>query len=110
MKKIDHMMIFVLIAGTYTPICMITLKDGIGPFMCALVWGIALAGIIIKAVWIYCPKWFSSVLYIGMGWVCIMGLGSDLKSPSARGICLAAGRRHHLYHRRHHLCTEASDL
>ena len=92
LKKIDHMMIFVLIAGTYTPICMITLKDGIGPFMCALVWGIALAGIIIKAVWIYCPKWFSSVLYIGMGWVCIMGLAQILRAlPPAGFAWLLAG-------------------
>lgn len=92
LKKIDHMMIFVLIAGTYTPICMITLKDGIGPFMCALVWGIALAGIIIKAVWIYCPKWFSSVLYIGMGWVCIMGLTQILRAlPPAGFAWLLAG-------------------
>ena len=92
LKKIDHMMIFVLIAGTYTPICMITLKDGIGPFMCALVWGIALAGIIIKAVWIYCPKWVSSVLYIGMGWVCIMGLAQILRAlPPAGFAWLLAG-------------------
>lgn len=72
-RKIDHMMIFLLIAGTYTPICLISLRDSVGPLMCAIVWGIALGGIVIKALWITCPKWFSSILYIGMGWVCIMG-------------------------------------
>ena len=71
-KKIDHMMIFVLIAGTYTPICMIALRDTGGPWLLALVWGLAIAGIIIKGFWINCPKWFSSLLYIAMGWVCVL--------------------------------------
>ena len=71
-KKIDHMMIFVLIAGSYTPVCMLTLWEGIGKVLLALVWGIAIAGMILKLFWVYCPKWVSSVLYIGMGWVCIL--------------------------------------
>lgn len=72
LKKIDHMMIFILIAGSYTPVCLIVLggKTGFGLF--TLVWGIALAGIIIKGIWINCPKWFSSILYIAMGWVCVL--------------------------------------
>ena len=52
LRKMDHMMIFILIAGTYTPICMVVLGDKTGWGMLALVWGIALAGIIIKACWI----------------------------------------------------------
>lgn len=74
LRKIDHMMIFILIAGTYTPVCMVVLGDKTGWMLLALVWGIALAGIIIKAFWITCPKWFSSLLYIGMGWVCILAI------------------------------------
>ena len=74
-RKVDHMMIFVLIAGTYTPVCLITLKGRQGYLLLAAVWGIALAGILIKAVWITCPKWFSSVLYIAMGWVCVLAFG-----------------------------------
>ena len=70
-RKVDHMMIFVLIAGTYTPVCLITLKGPQGYALLAIVWGIALAGILIKAVWITCPKWFSSILYISMGWACL---------------------------------------
>ena len=70
-RKIDHMMIFVLIAGTYTPVCLIVLGGSLGYGLLALVWGIAIAGILIKAVWITCPKWFSSLIYIAMGWVCI---------------------------------------
>ena len=71
LRKIDHMMIFVLIAGSYTPICLVVLSGRIGYVMLALVWGIALAGIVIKLCWITCPKWFSSILYIAMGWVCL---------------------------------------
>ena len=72
LKKLDHMMIFVLIAGTYTPVCLIALRGATGYTMLALIWGIALAGIIFKAFWVTCPKWVSSVLYIGMGWTCLL--------------------------------------
>ena len=74
LKKIDHMMIFVLIAGTYTPVCLIVLGNQAGYRLLALVWGIAVSGIIINALWINCPKWFSSLIYIAMGWVCILSL------------------------------------
>ena len=71
LRKIDHMMIFILIAGTYTPICLIVLGNNAGYRLLALVWGIAIAGILVNALWINCPKWFSSVIYIAMGWVCL---------------------------------------
>lgn len=74
LRKMDHIMIFILIAGSYTPICLITLHGRTGWILFGFVWGIAIAGIIIKACWITCPKWFSSVLYIAMGWVCIFAL------------------------------------
>ncbi|MCI8694164.1 MAG: hemolysin III family protein [Lachnospiraceae bacterium] len=74
-RKLDHMMIFVLIAGSYTPVCLIVLGGKPGYTLLALVWGIALAGMLIKACWITCPKWFSSVIYIAMGWVCVLVFG-----------------------------------
>ena len=74
-RKMDHMMIFVLIAGTYTPVCLLTLPKPSGLMLLATVWGIALVGIFIKGFWITCPKWFSSVLYIAMGWSCLSVLG-----------------------------------
>ena len=70
-RKIDHMMIFVLIAGSYTPICLIVLKGTTGIVMLTVIWALAIIGILIKAFWITCPKWFSSVIYIGMGWTCV---------------------------------------
>lgn len=74
-RKMDHMMIFVLIAGTYTPVCLLTLPKPSGLMLLTAVWGIALVGIFIKGFWITCPKWFSSVLYIAMGWSCLSVLG-----------------------------------
>ena len=92
-RKIDHMMIFVLIAGSYTPVCLIVLGGKTGYGLCALVWSIALAGILIKALWITCPKWFSSILYIAMGWVCVLAFTQILNSLSsaAFGWLLAGG-------------------
>lgn len=81
-KKIDHMMIFVLIAGTYTPVCLIVLEPRVGIPLLSLVWGIAIGGIVIKALWITCPKWFSSLLYIAMGWVCVLAFTQILHNLS----------------------------
>lgn len=91
-RKIDHMMIFVLIAGSYTPVCMIVLGGSFGYTMLAAVWGIALVGILIKALWITCPKWFSSVIYIAMGWVCVFAFGQLAHTlPRISFIWLLAG-------------------
>lgn len=93
LKKFDHMMISVLIAGTYTPVCLLVLKGTMGLVLLALVWSFAIVGIILKALWINCPKWFSSVLYIGMGWTCVVAFTRllDALSPSAFGWLLAGG-------------------
>lgn len=93
LRKIDHMMIFVLIAGSYTPVCLLVLKGRTGLLLCALVWTVAIAGIIIKACWITCPKWFSSLLYIGMGWLCVLTFTQLINSlsPAAFGWLLAGG-------------------
>ncbi|MEG2349396.1 MAG: hemolysin III family protein [Hungatella sp.] len=92
LRKVDHMMIFILIAGTYTPICMVVLGNKTGWAMLALVWGIAITGIIIKACWITCPKWFSSVIYIAMGWICMLAITKIVHAlPTAAFIWLLAG-------------------
>ena len=71
-QKADHMMIFVLIAGTYTPVCMLTLHGSSGNLMLIVIWSLAVMGIFVKMCWITCPKWFSSVIYIAMGWSCVI--------------------------------------
>ncbi|WP_101695340.1 PAQR family membrane homeostasis protein TrhA [Dorea phocaeensis] len=93
LKKIDHMMISVLIAGSYTPVCLLVLRGKIGIILLTIVWSIAITGILIKAFWVYCPKWVSSILYIGMGWTCILALPQILEalSPAAFGWLLAGG-------------------
>ena len=93
LKKIDHMMISVLIAGSYTPVCLIVLKGKTGIILLSIVWAIAVAGILIKAFWVYCPIWVSSVLYIGMGWTCVLAFTQILNnmSPAAFGWLLAGG-------------------
>jgi len=68
LKKIDHCMIFVLIAGSYTPICTSILPPTRGLPLLFVVWGLAIAGIAFKLLWVTCPRWVSSVIYIGMGW------------------------------------------
>lgn len=93
LRKVDHMMIFILIAGTYTPVCMVVLGDRTGWQLLGLVWSIAIFGILIKAFWITCPKWFSSALYIAMGWVCVLAFRKIVQAlpPAAFGWLLAGG-------------------
>ncbi len=81
-RKIDHMMIFIMIAGSYTPVCLLVLDQHTGYRMLLAVWGIALGGMLIKAIWITCPKWFSSVIYIGMGWLSISVVKAIITSLS----------------------------
>ena len=92
-RKIDHMMIFVLIAGSYTPVCLIILGGKLGYTLLSVVWGIALFGMILKACWVTCPKWFSSVIYIAMGWVCLGVFGTlwNVLPHAAFGWLLAGG-------------------
>lgn len=92
LRKLDHMMIFILIAGTYTPICTIVLGGSTGWTLLAAVWGIAAAGILINILWITCPKWFSSLIYIAMGWICVLAFTKIIHSLPAAGFAwLLAG-------------------
>lgn len=92
LKKFDHMMIFVLIAGTYTPICLIVLSGKTGIIMLTLIWSMAIAGICLKAFWVYCPKWVSSLIYIAMGWTCVLSFTQLINTlPSAAFYWLLTG-------------------
>lgn len=91
-RKLDHMMIFVLIAGSYTPVCLVVLGGRMGYTLLAVVWGIAVAGMVVKACWITCPKWFSSLVYIAMGWVCLAVFGTLWNTlPHSAFLWLLAG-------------------
>lgn len=82
LRKLDHSMIFVLIAGSYTPVCLIVLPRSIGIPLLATVWTITVIGTIFKICWITCPHWVSSVLYIGMGWLVVVAFSSIMENLS----------------------------
>lgn len=71
LKRIDHIMIFLFIAATYTPICLIPLHGTMGWQLLALVWFIALTGVAMKLFWLSAPRWLSTLIYLAMGW-CIL--------------------------------------
>lgn len=77
LRRLDHSMIFLLIAGSYAPFCLIALNGPTGFVLFAVVLSIAIAGILFKMVWFNCPRWLSTALYIGMGWI-IVFLASPL--------------------------------
>lgn len=84
-KRIDHMMIFVLIAGTYTPICLIALNGTLGTTLLAIIWAIAISGIIMKALWIDAPRWLTTGLYILMGWLVVVAIFPIFRSLPSEG-------------------------
>jgi hemolysin III len=86
MRKLDHIMIFVLISGTYTPVCLLVLHKNIGYKLLALVWSITIIGAFIKIFWIDAPRWISAGLYLGMGWLSILVFMPLVKSMAAGGI------------------------
>ena len=92
LKKRDHCMIFVLIAGSYTPVCLLALDRKQGIPLLVLVWATAIIGIIIKIFFINCPHWVSSIIYIGMGWTCVLVFKPLLASlPASAFAWLLAG-------------------
>lgn len=74
LQKLDHSMIFVLIAGSYAPFCLISLKNSIGIPMFIIMFVLAASGITFKLCWFNCPRWLQTSLYIGMGWAAIFML------------------------------------
>lgn len=86
LKKLDHSMIFLLIAGSYTPFCLLALTGLWQITILILVWSLAIIGIILKIFWINMPRWVSTSFYIGMGWVAILALNPLTKALSVGGI------------------------
>ncbi|MEH7095414.1 PAQR family membrane homeostasis protein TrhA [Neobacillus vireti] len=71
LRRLDHSMIFVLIAGTYTPFCFISLNGKTGAILFSIISAVALSGVVFKMVWFACPRWISTALYIAMGWMIV---------------------------------------
>lgn len=72
LRKLDHSMIYVLIAGTYTPICLIVLDGGWRWGLFTSIWGLTAVGILLKLVWFNAPRWLSTVFYLFMGWLSVI--------------------------------------
>lgn len=92
MRRLDHSMIFVLIAGTYTPVALLALSGTLAHVVLAVVWGGAAAGVIFKLVWIDAPKWILAAVYVALGWVAVSTFGQLPGSIGWLGVAgLAAG-------------------
>lgn len=72
LRRIDHTMIFFLIAGTYTPVCVIPLRGAWGWSILSVVWGLALLGLFMKIFWLHAPRALSTGIYLVMGWIVIV--------------------------------------
>ena len=92
LRKFDHSAIFLLIAGTYTPIC-INLLEGFWKWgLLGIVWGLALAGIGVKSFFINAPRWVTAGVYLLMGWLSILGIREILDAMPVGAITwLVAG-------------------
>jgi hemolysin III len=72
LRRLDHMMIFVLIAGTYTPFCLLVLRGAWGWSLLTAVWGLTVAGFIMKIFWLDAPRWLNVGVYVVMGWLIVV--------------------------------------
>jgi len=74
MRRLDHAMIFLLIAGTYTPVGLLVLKGSLATVVLAVVWGGAVAGIVLELAWTRAPRWLGGTVYLALGWVAVVAM------------------------------------
>lgn len=91
LRRIDHMMIFVLIAGTYTPVCLVPLAGKWGTILLSAIWAIAIAGVFMKIFWMGAPRWLSTMIYVVMGWLSITAFMPLLKAVGWGGFGMLLG-------------------
>lgn len=91
LKIIDHAGIYLLIAGTYTPFTLVTIRDDGGWWLFSVVWALALIGIALEAAWVYRPKWVSAVVYLAMGWLAITAIRPIVENLERPGVWLLVG-------------------
>lgn len=88
LRKLDHSMIFILIAGSYTPFCLIALKEDKGWILFTVIAIIAVCGVLFKMIWFNCPRWISTSIYIGMGWISVFMIKPLYNSMPFGGVFL----------------------
>jgi hemolysin III len=89
-KILDHAGIYLLIAGTYTPFMLVTLRGSGYLWLLALVWGLAAVGIAAEAFWVYRPPWVSAAVYLAMGWLVVPAIGPLTTHLDHAGVWLLA--------------------
>lgn len=87
-RKLDHGMIYVLIAGTYTPICLMLLRGPVGYTLLSLIWAIAICGIFLQTFLIKVPRWVYTLTFVLMGWLAVFALSPLVKATSLGSITL----------------------
>ena len=85
-RKIDHIMIFVFIAASYTPVCLITLRESWGWVIFGIVWGLTIAGFFLKIFWINAPRFLYTSIYLVMGWIIVAAILPLSKVMSSQGL------------------------
>lgn len=92
-KILDHCGIYVLIAGSYTPFTLVTMREQGGLWLFGVVWALAVAGIAVEAFWAYRPRWLSASVYLGMGWLVIIAIKplSAALAPAGLWLLVAGG-------------------
>jgi hemolysin III len=90
MRRADHSMIFIFIAGTYTPFCVLLLDPGSATLMVALIWGGALGGVALKSIWPHLPRWVGAPLYLALGWAAVVILPDVLRAGGVAALVLLA--------------------
>jgi hemolysin III len=90
MRRLDHSMIFFLIAGTYTPFALLVLNGPLADAILAVVWIGAIAGAIVEMVWIEHPKWVGALIYLSLGWVAVVAFPELWTSMGVPGTLLVA--------------------
>jgi hemolysin III len=88
MRRLDHSMIFVLIAGTYTPFALLALHGTIATAILIVVWSGALAGVILQLVWVDAPRALSAIVYLAMGWVALVAYPQMVDKVGITGTAL----------------------
>ncbi|MCK6557219.1 hemolysin III family protein [Candidatus Binatia bacterium] len=92
LRRFDHMAIFVLIAGTYTPVCLVTLGGGLGWGLFGVVWALAAGGIALKLFFNHLPPLPTAAVYLGMGWLAVVAIGPLVRALPPEGFAwLVAG-------------------
>jgi len=91
LRRLDHMTIFILIAGTYTPVCVLALEGGWRVGLLGLIWTLALCGVALKLLWMEAPRWLSVGVYLAMGWLAVIAASAIFQAIPYGGIAWILG-------------------